>query len=99
VTLRLRVTARAAREIELADAWWREHRQAAPATVREDVKSAFQLLLQQPGVGVKVISARMPGTRRLHLKRIGYFIYYRARDEQLYVLSVWHSSRGSTPLV
>jgi plasmid stabilization system protein ParE len=41
----------------------------------------------------------MPGTRRLHLKRIGYFIYYRARDEQLYVLSVWHSSRGSTPLV
>jgi plasmid stabilization system protein ParE len=71
----------------------------AGGAVREDVKSAFQLLLQQPGVGVKVISARMPGTRRLHLKRIGYFIYYRARDEQLYVLSVWHSSRGSTPLV
>jgi len=99
VTLRLRITARAAREIERADAWWRENRQAVPAAVREDLKGAFQLLLQQPGVGVRVVSARLPGTRRLHLKRIRYFIYYRVRGEILYVLSVWHSSRGSAPVV
>lgn len=99
MTLRLRVTARAAREIERIDEWWREHRQAAPAAVREELKAAFQLLLQQPGVGVKVVSARMPDTRRLHLKRIGYFVHYRVRGEQLYILSVWHSSRGSTPRV
>lgn len=99
MTVRLRITARAAHEIERADAWWRENRQAVPAALREDLKGAFDLLLRQPGIGAKVVSARLPGTRRLHLKRIRYFIYYRVRGEDLDVLSVWHSSRGSAPVV
>lgn len=73
MTLRLRITARAAGEIELADAWWRENRLAAPGALREDLKAAFKLLLQQPGVGAKVAGARLAGTRRLHLDRIRYF--------------------------
>jgi plasmid stabilization system protein ParE len=99
LTLQLRVTGRAAREIERIDAWWRENRQGAPTAVRDELNGAFQLVLQQPGVGVPVVSRRVPGTRRLHLKRIGYFVYYRVRGSQLYVLSVWHSSRGSEPAV
>ena len=94
MTLRLRVSARAAAEIERADAWWRENRSSAPGALREDLKAAFELLLRQPGVGVKVTSARLTGTRRLHLGRVRYFVYYRARNEELAVLSVWHSSRG-----
>ncbi|MFN0306202.1 MAG: type II toxin-antitoxin system RelE/ParE family toxin [Burkholderiales bacterium] len=65
--------------------------------VREDLKSAFNLLLRQPGVGVRVANARLFGVRRLHLGRIRYFVYYRARNEELIVLSVWHSSRGKGP--
>jgi plasmid stabilization system protein ParE len=51
VTLRLRIAAGATREIERIDAWWRENREAAPGAVREDLEAAFQLLLQQPGMG------------------------------------------------
>lgn len=99
MTLRLRVTRRAVREIERIDAWWQENRHAAPAAVREDLRAAFQLLSQQPGVGVPVVTRRLPGTRRLHLKRIGYFVYYRVHGGELFVLSVWHSHRGRDPAV
>ncbi len=99
MTLRLRISARAAAEIERADAWWRENRLSAPGAVREDLKAAFKVLLQQPGIGVKVASARLDGTRRLHLERIRYFIYYRVKNYELAVLSVWHSSRGRGPRI
>lgn len=99
MTLRLRITARAAREIERADAWWRENRLSVPGAVREDLKGAFNLLLQQPGVGIQVVTARLPGTRRLYLKRIRYFLYYRVQGDDLFVLSVWHSSRGGGPSI
>jgi hypothetical protein len=41
VTLRLRLTVRAADEIERADAWWRANRRAAPEAIREDIERTF----------------------------------------------------------
>lgn len=70
-----------------------------PGALREDLKATFKLLLQQPGVGAKVAGARLAGTRRLHLERICYFVYYRIKSEELVVLPVWHSSRGREPRV
>jgi hypothetical protein len=60
VTLRLRITAKAAGEIERADTWWRDNRLAVPGALREDLKATFKLLLQQPGVGVKVAGRAWP---------------------------------------
>ncbi|MES2563086.1 MAG: type II toxin-antitoxin system RelE/ParE family toxin [Pseudomonadota bacterium] len=97
MALRLRITRRAASEIERAELWWVVNRRAVPLAVREDLKSAFDLLLRQPGVGVRIANTRLAGVRRLHLGRIRYFVYYRAKNEDLTVLSVWHSSRGTTP--
>lgn len=99
MNLRLRITARAARDIEGADAWWRTNRLSVPDAVRKDLEAAFELLINEPGIGARVALARLPGTRRLHLKRIRYFLYYRVRGEDLVVLRVWHSSRGTTPQV
>jgi len=93
VTLRLRVSVRAAAEIERADAWWRENRPGAPGALREDLKASFKLLLRQPGIGARVSNARLVGARRLHLGRIRYFLYYRVKKEELTVLSLWHASR------
>ena len=95
--LRLRITRRAASEIERAELWWDANRPAAPLAIREDLKSAFDLLLRQPGVGVRVGNTRLAGVRRLHLGRIRYFLYYRVKRDELVVLSVWHSSRGKGP--
>ncbi|MBA3506730.1 MAG: type II toxin-antitoxin system RelE/ParE family toxin [Betaproteobacteria bacterium] len=100
MTLRLRITARAAAEIErAANTWWRENRLAAPNALREDLKAALNLLPQKPCVGVKVAGSRLSGTRRLHLGRIRYFVFYRVKGEDLIVLSVWHSSRGRGPSI
>jgi plasmid stabilization system protein ParE len=84
--LRLRITRRAAFEIERAERWWKVNRPAAPLAVREDLKSALSLLLRQPSVGVRVASTRVPGVRRLHLGRVGYFLYYRVTTDEMVVL-------------
>ena len=97
MALLLRVTNRAAAEVERAESWWVENRTSAPLAVREDLKAAFALLLRQPGVGVKVANTRLASIRRLHLGRIRYFIYYRMKGDELVVLSVWHSSRRAGP--
>ena len=98
MTLRLRVTARAAAEIERVDEWWWKNRFSAAGAVREDLKSAFQLLLQ-PGIGQRAGNARLAGTRRLHMDRIRYYLYYRTTSEEVVVLSLWHSNRGRGPRV
>ena len=97
MALSLRITGRAAAEIGRADAWWRENRPGAPLAVREDLRAAFGLLLRQPGVGVKVANTKLSGVRRLHLGRVRYFVYYRLKDNELVVLSVWHASRRKQP--
>jgi plasmid stabilization system protein ParE len=98
MALGLRIAHRAAFEIERAERWWLENRPAAPGAFRADLKGAFVLLLRQPGTGVTVGNTRLKGVRRLHLGRIRYFVYYRVRDNELVVLSVWHSSRRKPSL-
>lgn len=93
----LRIARGAASDIERAERWWIENRPAAQDAFRADLKGAFTLLARQPGVGVKVGNTRLSGVCRLHLGRIRYFVYYRVRNDELVVLSVWHSSRGEGP--
>ncbi len=86
MSLSLRITTRAASEIEAAAGWWIENRPFAPLALREEVKAAFTLLLRQPGVGVKVGNTRLAGVRRLHLGRVRYFIYYRVSGSDIIIL-------------
>ncbi len=94
VALKLRITIRAAAQIEKADRWWSENRLSVPDALRVDIKAAFGLLIQQPGIGALVVNAKIAGVRRLHLGRIRYFVYYRIKNGELVILSFWHSSRG-----
>jgi plasmid stabilization system protein ParE len=99
VTLRLRITARAATEIERADAWWRKNRLSVPDAIPEDLRTAFDLLVFQPGIGEKVQNARLQGTRSLQIDRISYDLFYVVRGEELVILSLSHSHRGRQPRV
>jgi plasmid stabilization system protein ParE len=99
VIRRIRITARAAGEIERAHVWWQANRLAAPNAVQQDLKSTFRLLVLQPGIGERVENARLPGTRSLQIDRIGYDIYYRERGEVVEVLALWHSHRKNKPRV
>jgi plasmid stabilization system protein ParE len=97
MTVRVKVSARAASQIRKAAEWWAENRPAAPGAVRTDLGEALALLAQQPGIGTAYEGARTKGVRRLLVGRIRYFIYYRVTPDTLEVLAVWHVSRGKQP--
>lgn len=99
MALELFVSRRAAREIDRVAGWWAVNRPAAPGAVRKDLEAAFAFLIEQPLMGGAVTQASSPGTRRFHVDRIGYWVYYRVRGTRLEVVAVWHSSRGSGPSV
>jgi toxin ParE1/3/4 len=95
--MKVRVTKRAQAQIEQAATWWDDNRVLASEAFDEDLAEAFSLLGAQPGIGVPVTNARTPGVRRLHLARIHYLLYYRVRGEEVQVLRIWHTSRGTDP--
>jgi toxin ParE1/3/4 len=95
--MRVRVTKRAQAQIYRAARWWDDNRQLAPEAFDEELSEAFSLLSVEPGIGVPVTNTRTPGVKRLHLARIHYFLYYRVRNEEVEVLRVWHTSRGTDP--
>ena len=97
MTLRVKVSARGASQIDKAAEWWAENRPAAPGAVRTDVGEALALLARQPGIGTAYEGARTKGVRRLLVGRIRYFIYYRVTPDTLDVLAVWHVSCGKQP--
>lgn len=93
----IRISARAARQFQAADRWWRENRSAAPHAMREDFSAAAKLLAEQPGIGATYEGTRAQGVRRLYLSRVRYFIYYRFSDASLDVLALWHAQREREP--
>ena len=95
--MKVRVTKRAQAQIDRAAAWWDDNRPLAPEAFEEDLSEAFSLLSVEPGIGVPVTNARTPDVKRLHLARIHYFVYYRVRGEEIQVLRIWHTSRGTDP--
>jgi plasmid stabilization system protein ParE len=85
-------------QLEEARTWWLQHRDKAPFAFDEEVGALFDLLEDRPGlVGRPVIEP--PGTRRVYLARIRYYVYFQvSSDEELVeILALWHASRGSGP--
>ena len=97
--MRIRVTTRANAHIEQAASWWEQNRPLSPGALDEELAEAFALLISQPAIGAPALNARTKGVRRVHLARIHYHLYYRVRGEQIEVLALWHTSRGSPPPV
>jgi plasmid stabilization system protein ParE len=93
----VRVTKRAQAQIDRAAQWWDENRDLAAEAFEEDLAEAFLLLSAEPGVGAPVLRTRAQDVRRLHLARIRYHLYYRLHGDQVEVLALWHTSRGSRP--
>ena len=99
MTLRVKISARAAAEVRKAAAWWAVNRPSAPGALGADFAGSVALLAEQPGIGARYEGSRTPGVRRLYLGRARYFIYYKVESESLHVLSFWHANRGRTPVL
>jgi plasmid stabilization system protein ParE len=97
--VRIRVTKRAHAHIEQAAIWWEQNRPLSPSALEEELAEAFKLLLSQPAIGAPALTAKMRGVRRVYLARVHYYLYYRLHGEQIQVLALWHTSRGTPPSV
>ena len=92
-------TPTAERHVENARAWWAENRPAAPDALVEELRAGVELIASQPSCGMPVEGARVRGVRRILLRRVSYFLYYRVapRERRLEVLACWHLRRGTMP--
>jgi len=97
MSLRIKISVRAANHVRQASQWWAENRPAAPNAVTVDFAESVLLLAEQPGIGAKYEGSRTPGVRRLYLGRVKYFIYYKVANSVLHVLAFWHASREQQP--
>jgi len=93
----VKVTPIAAMQIEKAARWWLANRDKAPNAFNEEIERGFALISQRPEVGAKASSVKLKNVRRIHLSRIRYFLYYRAMQNRVEVLALWHSSRLKGP--
>ncbi len=89
----------AERQLRDADDWWQIHRTAAPNAVLDDTESTIAMLLPEPAIGPLARDVELPDVRRVVMERIRYYLYYRFDDVTVEILALWHTSRGSPPLL
>ena len=89
------VTKRARSQIERATTWCRENRPASPEALVEELSRVFDLLSVTPMLGPPASR----GTRRVLLKRVDYFLYYRYRPnaKRVEIVALWHTRRMKQP--
>jgi plasmid stabilization system protein ParE len=89
----LLISERAQREIAVAQEWWLENRDKAPEALEEELRAAYELLLETPQIGFRVPTRKRKFMRRILLARTGYYVYYLNTAPGIEILAVWHSSR------
>ena len=89
----------AAQHIRELEAWWRVNRTAAPNAVRQELQRVLRLITVTPLIGRRADDVELQGVRRVHMKRIRHFVYYRVLEhpKRLELLAVWSSHRGEPP--
>jgi plasmid stabilization system protein ParE len=56
--------------------WWRTHREASPMLVMDEFDRCVSLLESSPDAGARFHRSRVPGVRRLVMRRTKHHVYY-----------------------
>jgi toxin ParE1/3/4 len=92
--VRLRVTRRAATQIEKALDHIEADSPEGANHVRERIQTLLRLLMQHPHAGQ---ATDVPGVRRLTLSPYPYLLFYRVTDDEVIVQRLRHTSRRPGP--
>lgn len=96
MTLRVKISARAAAQIRRAATWWAEHRPSAPGAIAQDLEESLALLAEQPGIGSKYSGTRAGQVRRCTWAASA-TSFTTVSQVTLEVLAFWHARRGRQP--
>ena len=94
----IELTAQAGQQLAQAREWWRANRDKAPHAFDDDVSALFSLLEGRPELVGRALEQE-PAVRRVHLRRIRYYAYFRVVDEgeRVQIVALWHTSRDGAP--
>jgi plasmid stabilization system protein ParE len=95
----IEILERADREVRAATLWWDAHRPAAQGALASEFLRACRLLSRRPALVPRIGDVADGSIRRLYLRRVRYYLYFRVVDEarRVEILALWHASRGSGP--
>ena len=98
---RLVIAPRARRQIHEIDDWWRQNRPAALDLFSRELDAALDRLCIMPTLGTRHQPTEGAGTRKLLLPRSRHHVYYDVDEPglEVQVVAVWHTARGSGPLL
>ncbi len=83
---------------ELADAWWRKHRDEKQLFVLE-FESSLEEILSKPITKTPYRTVRGMDVHRRLMPKTGYHVYYvhKAEEDLLEIWTIWHSKRRRGP--
>lgn len=79
--------------------WWYEHRDTSPQLVMDEFERCVALLASSPDVGVRFHRGRVPGVRRLVMRRTKHHVYslHDEVNSMVYILAVWARPSSAIP--
>lgn len=77
------------------------NRPKAPEAFADELEKSLALVALQPSIGARSLNVKLTGVRRVHMARIHFHLYYRVvgTPPVVEVLALWHTSRGSDPVL
>jgi hypothetical protein len=96
--VKVKITKRAEKRIEIVDRFWRKNRLEAPDLLKEELAAAEACLLEDPHAGTPCM---MRGKRylRLLIPNTEQWLYYKVRPQRnlIVVQTIWGARRGRDP--
>jgi plasmid stabilization system protein ParE len=81
--------------------WWVANREACPLMLMEEFDRCLSLLESSPAAGSRFYGSRVPGVRRLVMRRTKHHVYYLYDEPSaiVYVLAVWGAPKVGYPVL
>jgi plasmid stabilization system protein ParE len=96
--VRIRVSARAQREADRADAWWRANRPDTADLFTHELLRVLALLRDNPNLGALYDAEHFEGpVRRILMKKTKCHVYHGRLGDEAIILAVWGAQRERGP--
>lgn len=97
--MKLRIAGPAQAQLDYIEAWWRAHRDKAPARFEVELEEAKELLQHTPHLGM--VHAKHDGRfiRRIMLRKTKVKLFYWVEEgaEVVHIIAAWGGKRGRDP--
>ena len=101
MSLRVRISPEAERQVRELEDWWAANRPAARTTFKEAFGMVIEYISRMPSIGRPCDDIQLSGVRRLLIEGTPYAVFYSVDREaaEILIAAVWSRARGSSPPV